>query len=180
LPLLRWSRPGSVLQVAARTLPSLPHRLHRLASFNVSINASQFGPGGGKATATVTTAAACSWSASAEADWITIEGDSKHTGEGTVPMVITSFDGTTDRVATVTIAQQAFKLTQSGCSIQLSDRELSFAGEGGAADLRVEAPDTCRWAVEGNVSWRPSTHHRVRDLASRACGQTAISPPRHV
>jgi BACON domain-containing protein len=122
-------------------------------SFSVSLNTTQFGPDGGKATASVTTTSSCAWSATSDTDWIALEGGSNRTGDGTVPMTVKSFDGTSERVATLTVAQQTFKLTQNGCLIHLSDSELSFAGDGGYVDLRVETANACRWTVDGDLSW---------------------------
>jgi hypothetical protein len=122
-------------------------------AFSVSINTVQFGPGGGAATATVGTSAACTWSATAEADWIAIDGGTNRAGDGTVSMAIKPFDSASDRTASITVAQQAFKLTQNGCLIRLSDAEISFEGDGGAKDIRIEADAACRWTAEGDLSW---------------------------
>ena len=80
-------------------------------------------------------------------------GASNRTGEGTLPVTIKAFDGSSDRAATLIIAQQSFRLTQNGCLIRLSESELSFTGDADARDVRVETDAGCRWAVEGNLSW---------------------------
>ena len=122
-------------------------------AFSISIDATSFGPGGGTATATVGTSAGCAWSAAVEADWVTIDSASNRTGEGTLPVTIKAFDGSSDRAATLIIAQQSFRLTQNGCLIRLSESELSFTGDADARDVRVETEAGCRWAVEGDLSW---------------------------
>ena len=165
------------LAACSENAPKPPTSPTPTCAFSISIDATSFGPGGGTATATVGTSAGCAWSAAAEADWVTIEGASNRTGEGTLPVTVKAFEGSSERAATLIIAQQSFKLTQNGCLIRLSEWELSFAGEADARDVRVETDASCRWAVEGDLSWSSLGPRRVLVPPLRVSARTAISPP---
>jgi hypothetical protein len=174
--------------VAAATLvhatcserPSAPIAPSTQCNFSVSVNTSKFGPQGGTATASVTTGSSCVWSAASAADWITVDGASR-TGEGSVPFTIRSFDNTTERSGAITIAQQNFTLTQSGCIVRLASAELSFTGDGGSSDVAVEASDGCRWLVEGTPSWAtfdPSSGAGSASIRVRAARNTSTTSTR--
>jgi hypothetical protein len=146
----------------------------------VTVNASRFGPQGGTSTASVTTGASCAWSASSATDWITVDGASR-TGGGTVPFSIRSFDNTAERSGAITIAQQSFTLTQSGCVVRLASSEISFAGDGGSSDMSIEASDGCQWLVENAPSWAtfdPASGAGSATVRIRAARNTSTSAPR--
>jgi hypothetical protein len=121
--------------------------------FTVAVDVSRFGPGGGTGSASVTAAAGCAWSATSQAEWVSLEGASNRVGDGQVGLTIAPFAGTAERSATLTIAQQSFTLMQTGCDFRVRPAELSFGGEGGSADVSVNAAAGCRWRLDAGAPW---------------------------
>jgi len=171
---------AALVHGACSERPSAPVGPSTSCNFSVTVNASRFGPQGGTATAAVTTGSSCAWSASSAADWITVDGASR-TGEGTVPFTIRSFDNTVERSGAITIAQQSFTLTQSGCIVRLTSSEIAFAGDGGSSDVAIEASDGCRWLVENAPSWAtfdPSSGAGSATVRIRAARNTSTTTAR--
>jgi hypothetical protein len=136
---------------AAPTPPQTPPSA--TCSFSVSLSVARFGPGGGTSTASVTAPAGCAWSARSHADWVTLEGASNRAGNGDVGIAVGAFSGSAERTAILSIAEQNLNLTQTGCDFRLQPAELSFGGEGGSADVRIDAQAGCRWRFEPPPSW---------------------------
>ena len=171
---------AALMHVACSERPSAPLGPSTSCKFSATLNASLFGPQGGTGTASVTTGSACAWSASSAADWITVDGASR-TGEGSVPFTIRSFDNTVERSAAITIAQQSFTLTQSGCIVRLSSSEVAFTGEGGSGDVAVDASDGCQWLVENAPSWAsfdPSSGAGAATIRVRASRNSSTTTAR--
>ncbi|MDP2827051.1 MAG: M12 family metallo-peptidase [Sulfuricellaceae bacterium] len=68
------------------------------------------------ATVSVTAGSGCTWTASSGASWITITSGSSGSGNGTVVYSVATNTGTSSRTGTVTIAGQAFTVTQAGAA----------------------------------------------------------------
>jgi len=68
---------------------------------------------GGTGTVTVTTTSACAWTASSNAPWLTITSGAGGTGNGTVGFGAAA-NVAGSRTGTLTIAGQAFTVTQAG------------------------------------------------------------------
>ncbi len=83
-------------------------------TYTISSNISSFPACGGTGTITVTTGSTCSWTASNTAPWVSISSGATGTGNGTVNYTVAANTGTTSRNAGLTIAGQAFSITQAG------------------------------------------------------------------
>ncbi len=85
-------------------------------TYQLSSSGQDFGAGGGTSSVSVTTASNCTWSVSNVPIWITINFGSSGSGAGTVNYTVAANTTTTTRSATLTIAGQAFSVTQSPSS----------------------------------------------------------------
>lgn len=86
-------------------------------SYVLSKNNNSVDASGGNFSVDVTTQSVCSWTASSNDSWITVAGGSSGTGNGTVSYSVDSYTGTDTRTGTMTIANKAFTVTQSGTGV---------------------------------------------------------------
>jgi len=96
-------------------------------SYSVSSAGNTFGPAGGSGVVSVTASIGCSWTASTNDgswDWIRISSGSMGSGNGAVNYFVSANNTGNTRTGTLTIAGQAFTVTQSGseafCTYTLS------------------------------------------------------------
>ena len=96
-------------------------------SYSVSSAGNTFGPGGGSGVVSVTASIGCSWTASTNdesRDWIRISSGSMGSGNGVVNYTVLANNTGNTRTGTLTIAGQAFTVTQLGseafCTYTLS------------------------------------------------------------
>ena len=96
-------------------------------SYSVSSAGNTFGPGGGSGVVSVTASIGCSWTASTNdgsSDWIRISSGSMGSGNGAVNYFVLANNTGNTRTGTLTIAGQAFTVTQPGseafCTYTLS------------------------------------------------------------
>jgi hypothetical protein len=99
----------------------------RACSYSVSSAGNTFGPGGGSGVVSVTASMGCSWTASTHdesGDWIRISSGSMGSGDGVVDYTVLANNMRNTRTGTLTIAGQAFTVTQWGseafCTYTLS------------------------------------------------------------
>jgi RHS repeat-associated protein len=71
---------------------------------------------GGSRSITVSTAAICPWSAQSNVSWITVQGGSGRSGNGTVTYSVFENGGST-RSGIITIAGKEFRVTQRSCGL---------------------------------------------------------------
>jgi all-beta uncharacterized protein/BACON domain-containing protein len=108
---------------------------------------------GGSGTVGVTTSAACTWTAASNADWLTITGGSRGTGNGTVSFTAAARTGSA-RSGTLTVAGRTFTVNQSeSCTYSVSPTEQNAAADGGTVTVTVKAAGGCRWTATSNVPW---------------------------
>ncbi len=82
-------------------------------AYSLSTNTSTFSSGAGSGTFNVVTSAGCSWSVTNNSTFITVTAGTSGVGNGTVSYSVAANSGAS-RVGTLTIATQAFTVTQSG------------------------------------------------------------------
>src|SRR5262249_12058900 len=116
---------------------------------------------GGSLTVTVSAESTCSWTAASNVPWVTVTAGASGTGNGTVTANVASNSGA-QRTGTLTIAGQAFTVTQSaassggggGCSYSVSPTSQSFPSAGGAGGpVTVQTPVECQWTASSSDSW---------------------------
>ena len=95
---------------------------------------------------------ACAWTATSPVPWAMIAEGQKASGNGSVRVVVRANSGPA-RSATLTIAGQAFELTQNGCPTSIKP-DYYNAGRGpDTITIDVTAEDGCTWTATSPVSW---------------------------
>jgi hypothetical protein len=101
------------------------------------------------------TQAGCAWTASTSASWITLNSTSG-SGPATIVYNVSANTGTSERTDTVTVAGQAFTVTQAAppCDCSLSTAMVSVAASASSGNsVAVAASGGCRWNATTKASW---------------------------
>jgi hypothetical protein len=107
---------GQTFTVTQSGAPSLPPP----CTYTIAPTSQSLPSSGGTGTVTVTTGATCTWSATSNASWITVTAGASGVGSGTVTYTVAANTGqkpkdtTQARTGTITIAGQAFTVTEAG------------------------------------------------------------------
>jgi regulation of enolase protein 1 (concanavalin A-like superfamily) len=128
---------------------------YTLTPANASVSASASG-----VAITVTAAASfCGWNAVSNAPWIAVTEGSTGTGNATVTL---SVDANTAaaRSGTVTIANQAFTVSQAAaaCNLSVAPSSQAIASGGGAVAFSVSGESWCSWTAAPNDPWLSVTN----------------------
>jgi hypothetical protein len=110
--------PAPVTRSAAISVASQRLTLSQAAApchYSLSRTADSIGSDGGRLTVSVTTLNGCAWSATAAVGWIAISSGQSGNANGTVELSVGP-NTTTARTGQVTIAGQAYTVTQGGAS----------------------------------------------------------------
>jgi hypothetical protein len=124
-------------------------------SFTLTPTSATAGGAGGSATVGVTTAPGCSWLATSESSFLNVTSGSSGTGSGTVGYSVAFNPATVTRTGTITIANQAFTVTQdpSPCSFVLGGGPSAAIPVGGAtAQVQVTTDARCSWTASTDGS----------------------------
>ena len=124
------------------------------ASFTPS--SGTLGSSAGSGSVGVTVSGTCGWSASSNASWLTITSGGSGYFNGTVGYGFTANNSVNSRTGSITVADQAFTLTQSGAtpSYSLGSTSASAAASGGTGTVSVIAsPADAPWTASSNASW---------------------------
>lgn len=109
--------------------------------------------GGGEGSVAVSAPPGCSWNAVTGEPWITITAGASGSGNGSVAFVVQANPGP-ERAGTITIAGQAFTITQAGaCTFGIAPQDYTAPASGGRVDVAVAAPEGCGWTAVSNVPW---------------------------
>jgi hypothetical protein len=115
-----------------------------------------FDAGGGTGSVTVTTAAHCAWTVTASDPWVAL-GPASGSGNGVAPFTVAPWTGSTERTATIRVAEQTIELRQSRdqrtCAYSVSpvDAVLHWHGTGG--EIQVHTDADCVWTVASAAAW---------------------------
>ena len=85
-------------------------------TYTIAPASQSFSASGGSGSVTVTTQAGCQWSASSGASWATITAGASLSGPGTVSYSVASNTAAASRSAGMTIAGNAFTVSQQGAA----------------------------------------------------------------
>jgi hypothetical protein len=142
-------------------------------SYSITPSARSVTAAGGMGTVTVTTGASCGWNVSNAPSWVTVAATTG-TGGGSVTYSVAANTSTSPRTANLTIAAQAFVITQegaspsnppppapaptpapSGCDYALAPGEMRIPAPGGTFDVTVSVTggDSCRWTTTNVPGW---------------------------
>lgn len=132
-------------------------------AFSLSTTALSFGAEGGSSSLTISTAAGCAWSARSDRDWLTVVGGASGTGNGAVSVSVAANTSTDSRSATLTVADKAVRVDESGlasCTTDLSPTEASFGEDPRTGTFEVRTLAHCRWTAATSDNWITITSAR--------------------
>lgn len=113
-----------------------------------------FDAAGGNDVVSITQPAGCVWTALSNATWIRVTSAASGSGSGAVTYNVLANTASSARTGTMTIAGQAFTVTQSGtCTITISPDSVSTAAAATTGTLTVSAGGACAWTAASNASW---------------------------
>jgi all-beta uncharacterized protein/BACON domain-containing protein len=107
-------------------------------------------------TVAVTTGASCAWSATSNAAWITITSGAAGNGNGSVGYSVAANTGAA-RTGTVSIAGQAFSITQAAaavpCTYTIAPTSQNAPAGASTGTVGVTSGAACAWTSTSNASW---------------------------
>lgn len=110
----------------------------------------------------VNTSGNCSWAVAGIPNWVSLVSGSPGVGSGTFRLSVSANPTASTRVATLTIANRTFTLTQSGgapgvpCTVLSMNHTALTIGAGGSQGVSISVtaqPGACAWTATDNVSW---------------------------
>ena len=106
-------------------------------------------------TVSVTAGTGCAWTAASSASWITVTSGASGSGNGSVGYSIAANTTISSRAGIVTIAGQAFTVTQAGilCTATISPTGVSVAAASATGNIAVSVPAGCVWTAVDDASW---------------------------
>jgi hypothetical protein len=128
-------------------------------TYSINPGSASFNSNGGSASVSVSTSSSsCSWNVSNVPSWITINSGSSGTGNGTVSYTVAQNTSSSSRSATLTIAGQAFMVTQAApapiCNYQISPTSQNISANGGTGSVSVTTSlGSCTWSVTNVPNW---------------------------
>ena len=126
-------------------------------TYTLSPTSAGYTSSGGTGSVSVSAESTCAWTATSSASWLTVGSGASGTGNGTVTYSVATNPGTTSRTATLTVAGQAFTVSQSGgsslCNFSISPTSASYGAGGGTGSVGVTASAGCSWTATSNASW---------------------------
>lgn len=122
-------------------------------SYTLSSKSQNIGAAGGAGNqVSVSTSTGCQWTAASNVGWMTITSGGSGTGGGSVAYTVASNIGAL-RVGTLTIAGQAFTVTQAACAYTIAPTTQNIGPTGGAGSVTVSTLSSCQWTASSSVSW---------------------------
>jgi regulation of enolase protein 1 (concanavalin A-like superfamily) len=123
-------------------------------SYALSGTSASLPSAGGGTQVSVTTGTSCTWTAVSNVSWIALSSPGG-TGNGTVVATVAANGSTAARTGTLTVAGQAFTVSQQGasCSFTLSASGQSFPVTGGSGSVGITGGSGCAWTAASGASW---------------------------
>ena len=112
--------------------------------------------GGGTGSTNVTAPAGCAWTGvSNNTSWLTVTSGASGSGNGAVGFSAAANTSSSQRSGTLTIAGQAFTVTQAGvgCSFSISPSSQSVPAAGANGSTTVTTTTGCSWTAVSSVPW---------------------------
>ncbi len=122
-------------------------------TYGVQPTNSSVGAGGGTVAVGVTANPECEWSATSHNGWLTIQGQSSGTGNGTVTFAAAPTTGPS-RSGSAVVAGQTISISQTpGCSFAISPENASVSAAATTGKVAVATSAGCSWTASSNASW---------------------------
>ena len=124
-------------------------------NFALNTNSAAHGAGAETNVVTVTTLIGCTWSAVSTNSWIAILSGSNHTNSGSVSYGVQANPTALSRTGLVSIAGQAFTITQAGaaCSFVIAPSNSSYSASAATGSVAVTTLVGCLWNAANTNSW---------------------------
>ena len=124
--------------------------------FSLGSLGASVGPGASTGSVSLSTGPACSWTVSSNAPWLSLTSPSSGFGNTTVTYSVQINTATAPRTGILTIAGQAYTVTQAGfgCPITFNPLSASFSPAGGSGSVAVTlAEPDCQWTASSTAPW---------------------------
>ena len=139
---------GQTFTVAQGAVSVNPACTYSLSAPSHPISAS-----GGPGAVAVTTAPGCAWTAVSNDPWITVTSGASSVGDNTVGFSVAANSGAAPRTGTLTVANQAFIVTQASsgppCEYTINPTSRAFDAAGGTGETAVSTTSNCNWTASG-------------------------------
>jgi hypothetical protein len=119
---------SATLTVAGRSLAVT--QAANTCTFTVTPTSQTVSRSGGVMTAAVSAPAGCTWRATESSSWVSITGGASGSGNGTVRYSVSAYSGSSARSATLTVAGQPVRVTQSANTPPTTPGGLRIVGSG--------------------------------------------------
>lgn len=130
-------------------------------TYSISPASQSVGSSGATGSVTVTTQAGCAWSASSSASWLSVTAGSSGSGTGTVGYSAAANTAAASRSATLSIAGNAFTVSQQGATASAVTIAAS-AGSGGT--ISPSGTATVASGSSKTYAIRPGWFYRIYDV----------------
>ncbi len=149
-----WSDGGTATHTISTPAANTTYTANFVAcSYTIAPSSQTITAAGGTGMASVTAAAGCAWTATSNDAWITVTAGATGSGNGSVNYSVAANAGP-ERAGTITIAGQAFTITQSmGCTYTIAPTSQTIAAAGGTGTASVTAAAECAWTATSNDTW---------------------------
>ena len=123
-------------------------------AYSISPTSQGFSTAGGAGSVSVATSNGCGWTAVSNAGWIIVTSSDSGSGNNIVSYSVGENFTSDSRAGTLSIAGQAFSVTQAGnCTFSISPTGKSLGGGGGTGTVNVMVSGACNWTAVSNASW---------------------------
>ncbi len=150
------SNPTGALRTGFITIAGQAFSVTQLGActFTISPINRQHGPGSDSGLVFVSTLEGCTWSVSNTNDWVTITSSSSKTNNGTATYALTGNLALASRTGFITIAGQAFSVTQLGaCTFTISPSNRAHGPGSDSGSVSVSTLAGCAWSVSNTNDW---------------------------
>jgi hypothetical protein len=124
-------------------------------TYSLSPGSQTIAAAGGPGSTSITAPAGCAWTATSNAGWVTLQGSTSGSGNGSASFDIAPNPNATQRTGTLTIGGQTFSITQSAaaCTYSISPGGQSVGAGATTGSTTVTSPTGCSWTSTSNAGW---------------------------
>ena len=141
----------------AHSVSQRPHVAPVECRPELSPTSASFGKDADEGWFEVRVADGCSWVATSNAPWLGVAGSGRGSGTGRVSYTVARNLAVEARTGTITAADRAFVVTQSGdsgiCQYSVAPVDLSICMPGGSLTAMVTTQAGCTWSATTDAPW---------------------------
>ena len=147
---------SGTLTIAGQTF-TVTQAVASVCLYSISPTSSPIAATGGTGTVAVSASGSgCTWTASSSAGWVDVTSGATGSGNGSVGFSVAANTGGA-RAGTLTIAGQAFTVTQAAasvsCTYSISPTSSPIAATGGTGTVAVSTGSGCTWTASSSAGW---------------------------